>query len=202
MNFEKKNHYIQTRYNRIKNHFRFRLGFQQLILRPYNMIVPMGLCLLFIFFWKSRWIIFRINELPAIIHPICRYAVSIAVIGIFLTLLYTYILFLGEITARKDEANIAVVLPANALRNGNHPILISRKKIRGTHISIREFYSNISLKIWQEHQEAISDSLNVHFVSPYIEYGGKRNDNGNRVRLYTIPGKKRIDRGILYDEEL
>ena len=43
--------------------------------------------------------------------------------------------------------------------------------------------------------------MNIHVLTE-IEYGGKKNDNGNRIILYTAPTRKRTDRGQLYDSEL
>lgn len=45
-------------------------------------------------------------------------------------------------------------------------------------------------------------SMNVRFVEPCIEYGGKTSSTGTKVRLYTAPERKHPERGDLYDTEL
>ena len=82
------------------------------------------------------------------------------------------------------------------------PLLLRSKRIKGTRVSVKEFYSRIPLQTWIEKKDAISDNMNIHLVSPYMEYGGKRGDNGNYIRIYTAPGRKRPERGTLYDTEI
>lgn len=106
---------------------------------------------------------------------------------------------IGELTARRDEAKLMVAFSANDLRNGC-PILISKKKAKGTDVTVREFYSNIPYDVWIEKKEAVADAMNVHFVEE-IQYGGKNNNNGKRIVIKTAKGRKPADRGVLYDEE-
>lgn len=108
---------------------------------------------------------------------------------------------IGTLTARKDEGNLTLALKEQDLRNGV-PLLIKKKKIKGTDVTVREFYSNIPFHTWIESKEAIADSMNVHFVEPAIEYGGKKKNNGKRIVIYTAKGRKPVKRGELYDEEL
>ena len=82
------------------------------------------------------------------------------------------------------------------------PLLLRSKRIKGTRVAVKEFYSRIPLQTWMEKKDAISDNMNIHLVSPYMEYGGKRGDNGNYIRIYTAPGRKRPERGTLYDTEI
>lgn len=92
-----------------------------------------------------------------------------------------------------------VAFSAKDLRNGC-PILINKRKIRATDVTVREFYSNIPYDVWIEKKEAIADAMNVHFIEE-IQYGGKSNNNGKIIVIKTAKGRKPTNRGILYDEE-
>ena len=73
--------------------------------------------------------------------------------------------------------------------------------IKGTGVTVREFYSPIPYKTWVEKQDAIADAMNVHFVEE-IKYGGKNNNDGNKIIIKTAKGRKNTEQGVLYDEEL
>lgn len=200
MNHENEDAYLRRKRNRIRLHARLHLGFQQLLIRPYCMLIPLLLLILSINLWKCKTMLIPLETIPLPLLPICQHIISFGIILIPTVLLFGYIHFLGDITARQDESDLIVAFLESDLRNG-HPILIGRKKLRGN-IIVREFHSNIPMKIWLERKEELADQMNIHFISPEIEYGGKGNNNRNRIRLYTAPGKKQIDRGTLYDDEL
>lgn len=86
------------------------------------------------------------------------------------------------------------------LENGS-PILFSHKKIKkgDSVVSIREFYSTIPMERWEKNKEAIADLLNISFVSPYLERGGKNRNKGKRIIIYSVPDRKLKERGLLYD---
>lgn len=201
MKHTEKDTYFQAKQRQILLSSRLRLGGYQLIFRPYTIIVPFLLIFLLAQLWKIKWILFPFKIVPSRLLSIYQNAISFTVILIPIVFFIGYLKFLGDVSARRDEANLIVAFTAKDLRNG-HPILISRYKVRGTDIIIREFYSPIPLKIWKDRKEELADQMNVHFVEPSITYGGKENNNGNRIRLYTAPGKNRVDRGKLYDDEL
>lgn len=201
MNYVKENTYLQARQRRIKLCSRLRLGGHQLIFRPYTIIVPFLLIFLFGELWEKRWILFPFKVIPSPLLSLYQNTISFAVTLIPIIFFIGYLKYLGDLSARQDEANLIVAFTAKDLRNG-YPILITRYKVKGTDITIREFNSPIPLKIWKDRKEELADQMNVHFVEPAITYGGKGNNNGNRIRLYTAPGKNRVDRGKLYDDEL
>ena len=43
--------------------------------------------------------------------------------------------------------------------------------------------------------------MNLHFVNPDLEYGGKNKDKGKLIVMYSKKGRKPPERGVLYDEE-
>ena len=104
---------------------------------------------------------------------IIQIVISFAVILIPIVFFIGYLKFLGDVSARQDEANLIVAFTANDLRNG-HPILITRHKVRGTDITIREFYSPIPLNVFRARKEELADQMNVHFVEPFYNLWGKR----------------------------
>ena len=103
---------------------------------------------------------------------------------------------IGEFTARKDEAKLYVAFNSQELRNGC-PILMDKKRMK-SNVTMREFYSDISMNSWIEKQEEIADAMNCHFVEK-LRYGGKA--DGKRIVMVTAKGRKNISRGNLYDEE-
>lgn len=201
MNNLKADTYLKERRNRITLYFRLGMGLRQLIYRPYNNIIIFLMIYIFVRIWISKELFFTLAAVPTLLIPVYQYIFSGIVILITMLLFIGFIKYLGEMASRRDEAHLIVAFTAKDLRNG-HPILIKRTKVKGTNVTIREFYSNIPMKTWIDTKEAIADQMNVHFVEPSIEYGGKKKNNGNRICLYTAPSRKRIERGNLYDDEL
>lgn len=201
MNHQHEDAYLQAKRNRLRLFYRLGLGMHQLIVRPYTIAVPILLIFLFTKLWESKWINFYFKSIPSLLLPLYQYIIAFGIILIPLIFLFGFLHFLGDITAIQDEANLVVAFTEKDLRNG-HPLLIKRRKIKGTDVTIREFHSSIPMKIWKERKEELADQMNVRFVEPCIEYGGKTNSTGNKIRLYTAPERKRPERGDLYDSEL
>ena len=91
---------------------------------------------------------------------------------------------IGELTARKDEADMMLVFGNKRDVINQPPILIKKKwdKKRGT--IQREFYTSISME---------------HLIGDF-SYGGKRKNKGNHIFFETGKGRKVQGRGTLYDE--
>ena len=193
--------YLQAQYNRKRIYSRMRLGISRLFSSPGYLTVPALLIVLLFILWKHRWNIFPVNHVPEVLLPVFQIAISTAVIFIPLVFLLGFLELLGNGTARRDEAAIMMAFSEKDLRYGA-PLLLRSKRIKGTRVAVKEFYSRIPLQTWMEKKDAISDNMNIHLVSPYMEYGGKRGDNGNYIRIYTAPGRKRPERGTLYDTEI
>lgn len=190
--------YLSKRYNRIKRYLRIRLGIQQLFFKPYLNALIMGVLFGFILFWKDKENLY--SHAPNFIFPLWRGVVYIVGITFFVFLLIFVVYMIGELTARLDESNLIIAFGERDLRNGC-PILMKKKQDKETGVTIREFYSNTPLKRWVDSKDEIADSMDIHFVKPDIEYGGKNKDNGKRVVLYTAKGRKPTEREVLYDEE-
>lgn len=190
--------YLSKRYRRIKRNLRIRLGIQQLIFKPYLNALLVVVLVGFILFWKNKTNLY--TNAPKFILPIWQGIVHIFGISAFIFLLVFIIYMIGELTARRDEGDLIIAFREQDLRNGC-PILMRKKQQKETEVTIKEFYSNIPLKRWKESKDEIADSMDVHFVKPDIEYGGKNKDNGKRIVLYTAKGRKPTEREVLYDEE-
>lgn len=193
------NTYNIRRKNQIKQLMRLKLGFNQLIHKPiFNLLwLFVGLFIAIIVVLKNK--IIEVITIPQIIEPVFNIALNVFVFLIPIIMILAILEYIGELTARKDENKLMVAFSAKDLRNGC-PILINKRKIRGTDVIVREFYSNIPYDVWIEKKEALSDAMNVHFVEE-IQYGGKGNNNGKIIVIKTAKGRKPIDRGTLYDEE-
>lgn len=190
--------YLSKRYRRIKRSLRMGLGIQQLIFKPYlNALLAVAL-FFFMFFWKNKANLYA--NAPKFILPLWRGIVHIFGVSAFIFLLVFIIYMIGELTARFDESNLIIAFSENDLRNGC-PILMRKKQDKETGVTVREFYSNTPFKRWVDSKDEIADSMDIHFITPDIEYGGKNKDNGKRIVLYTARGRKPTERGVLYDEE-
>lgn len=184
----------------IENILRPYLGVKQLISHPYFGIPMLVLIALFIIAWCNKDRLFPLHLLPELLRPALQFCISALLILCFVVLMLGCLWGIGILTARHDESCLMKAFAKNELRNGC-PILIFRKKTKGTDVTARVFYSDIPLKYWIECQEEIADCMNVHFVR-LPDYGGKNNNNRKLILMHTAPGRNPKDRGILYDEEL
>lgn len=189
----KNNDYIQSKRNRLKLKYRLGLGLQQLK-RPYNTVPVFLIILMSIKIWKSERL-FLIKAIPTLYQPIYQHIIHVSLILTSMSFLLGFLYYIGYRAARKDEASLIVALSAEALMSGGYPILISRKRGKGS-VIVREFSSDISMKAWLEAKEPIADQMSEHFVTPEIEYGSKNNS----VRLYTAPRRIQANRGALYED--
>lgn len=179
---------------------RWYLGAQQFVYHPYTSIPIVSLIVLFIVGWVNKERFILIQGLPILFRSIVRYSISIVFVLSFVVFLLGWIEWLGTITARHDESRLEKAFTDEDKRNGC-PILIYRRKLKGTDVTVRVFYSDIPLKVWLQRQEEILDQFSEHFVR-LPDYGGRNNDNSKLILMHMAPGRKAKDRGILYDEEL
>lgn len=181
---------------------RLYLGIQQLVYRPYYNIAIVALLGMYLIIWKYRNVFLDLKYIPMAIEQTVVCSVSVMLMIAFILLLVLCIEKIGELSARRDEARLIVAFKPSDLKHG-FPILISRRKMRSAdNVTIREFYTCIPKKRWEEMQEEIADCMNVTFVAPYIEYGGKQRNKGNRIIIHSVPNRKLKKRGVLYDEKL
>lgn len=190
------NKYINNREKYRKRYYRVRLGVLQMIHYPL-----LNLLLFIPVFGLVAFIYFKMQilnaEISAFFYPIIKFILDVLTYAVPITLLLAVISIVSVATAIRDEANVQMAFTKDELRNGS-PILINKKRIKGTDVIQREFYSNIPLRIWIKRIDELSDSLNVHFVEE-ISYGGK--SNGKRVIICTAPSRDLPNRNTLYDEE-
>ncbi len=195
------NAYIQRRSNQIERALRLYFGLKQMY-HPCCIIALLGLCVGFIFVWRHKSVFYQAIHVPLELESLFQGLISAMIILLFTLLLLGFVERIGVLMARSDEAKLYVAFKVSDLR-GVSPILISRKKMKGTaNATIREFYTHIPKKRWEEMREELADCMNVTFVHPYIEYGGKHRNKGNRIIIYTVPNRKLLKRGILYDEKI
>lgn len=193
------NHYFITQKNRRKQLLRIRLGFFQFVHKPVLNLLWLFVVTFTVVITILKNEIVEITNIPPIIKPIFNITINLFVFLIPALLILALLERIGELKARRDEAKLMIAFSAKDLRNGC-PILISKRKAKGTDVTVREFYSNIPYYVWIEKKEAVADAMNVHFVGE-IQYGAKNNNNGKRIVIKTAKGRKPTDRGVLYDEE-
>lgn len=193
------NTYNIRRKNQIKQLMRLKLGFNQFIHKPILNLLWLLVCFVTAIIIVLKNELTEIINIPPLIEPVFNIALNVFVFLAPIIMTFAILEYIGELTARRDENKLMVAFSAKDLRNGC-PILISKKKVKGTDVTVREFYSNIPYDIWIEKKGAIADALNANFAEE-IQYGGKGNNNGKIIVINTAKGRKPTDRGILYDDE-
>ena len=101
---------------------------------------------------------------------------------------------------KKDEADLQEAFEKNELRNGC-PILINKKRIKGSDVIMREFYTEIPEKIWDKRKNEIADSMNIHYVKKDKPFSHGKKANGRRIVMYSGVGREDPERGEIYDEQ-
>ena len=187
--------YNKQQYNVKKNFYRIKLGISQFSNYPFLnfiwVLITVGTVLLVNGKGKIVDMLYTTPQLT----PIINVCLNFLLVFIPVIISISIIQGIGELTARKDEADLMFVFDKKELINGC-PILIYKRTLKNG-VTIREFYSKIPMSRWRERKETLADVFNVHFVGE-IEYGGK--SNGNRILIKTAKGRKAKDRGVLYDD--
>lgn len=191
------NQYLTQRRNRIKQSLRIKLGVLQMVHKPLLNLCFIPIIALIVVIWKEKDQLYTLFDVPQILFPVYKYSIIFLIVLIPLLLVLGLIEVIGNITAQKDEGDIEEAFDTQDLRNGC-PILMNKKHIKGSNVTMREFYSSIPMKRWIEKTDDIADSMSVHFVEK-MKYGGK--SNGKRIVIYTAPGRDATTRGRLYDDE-
>lgn len=106
---------------------------------------------------------------------------------------------IGNIFARRDEADMELVFRNKRDVKNQSPILIYKKKDRKSGATKREFYTTIPMKQWKESQEIFCDQMNVHLIGD-ITYGGRKKNKGNHIYFESVKGRRPMERGVLYDD--
>lgn len=188
--------YNENRYNRKKQWYRLRLGIQQLKNYPIINLI-WALFIVGIFYLNlCRNIVLNNFDVPQILESIFRGSLWIFEIIFPVLVLIGTLQGIGEITSRRDEADVYRAFSDRRDVKNEAPILVYKKKIKGKNVIIREFYTTIPMERWQHKKEAISDIMNIHIIGD-IEYS---NHNGNRIVFKSAKGRKPSERGILYDD--
>lgn len=188
--------YMQKKYKTMQSYAHLRLGFCSLIQKPACNILLVILIGVFCVAWKYRekWLtagVFSRGVLQTgaeVFFLLACFMLSLAVI-----------LEIGTLRARKVEARLATAFKPQDIRHGT-PVL-KRKRKAGVDGTIYEFYAaGISLSVWQERKGEIAHVLDIHFIAPYIEYGGKNHSSSKTVLLYTARGQIKSREEPLYEE--
>ena len=186
-------------YRRIKAGLRLRLGFEQLINRPYCNIFLVIMLIPFLVAWNNLDFFLPIEFIPEELLVTCYSIVSGLLALTLLVCELVVIRMIGEFTARKFEKILSIVFSLSY--DYECPIMRSCKTNRHNGVTVYEFYSEIPKSKWEDNHESIAEKKNAHFVSPRITYGRKRADDGNFIKLYTQKGILPPDRGTMQDTE-
>lgn len=190
--------YILKRGNRQRLFLRFYFGVSQMTQKPLLNMFLSPIIIGTVFLWLKKDAVYALFDVPHFLFPIYHYTILALLVLLPLICIFFVIIGIANVLAQKDEANVQNAFNPQELRNGC-PILMSKKRIKGSNVTMREFYSSsIPMKVWVKKQEDIADSMNVHFVES-LRYGGK--SNGRRIVMYTAPGRETILKGIMYDDE-
>ena len=187
-------------YRRIKSRLRLRLGFKQLINRPYFNVLLIIMLIPFLVAWNNLDFFLPIKFIPEELLATCYSIVSgLLAIALILCELIT-IRMIGVFTARNFEKILSIVFSASY--DYECPIMRSCRTDKHNKVTVYEFYSEISKAKWEDNLESIAEKKNIHFVTPRITYGGKHANNGKFIKLYTQKGILTPERGIMHDTEI
>ena len=192
--------YRKRRRNRIQRWYRVRLGAIQMINKPVLNIVLLPVIIFSIIIWGKQDLLLVLFKVSDFWMPIYRYMSIILVILFPIISILAIFDTIGNITARKDEADLQEAFEKNELRNGC-PILINKKRIKGSDVIMREFYTEIPEKIWDKRKNEIADSMNIHYVKKDKPFSHGKKANGRRIVMYSGVGREDPERGEIYDEQ-
>lgn len=195
-----KEDYRKRRRNRIQRWYRVRLGAIQMINKPVLNIVLLPVIIFSIIIWGKQDLLLVLFKVSDFWMPIYRYMSIILVILFPIISILAIFDTIGNITARKDEADLQEAFEKNELRNGC-PILINKKRIKGSDVIMREFYTEIPEKIWDKRKNEIADSMNIHYVKKDKPFSHGEKANGRRIVMYSGEGREDPERGEIYDEQ-
>lgn len=148
------------------------------------------------FLVRGKNILLSSLDMPQLLEPIFRWCLLAFLVIFPILLIVGMIQGIGEITARRDEADVYRAFSDRRDVKNEAPILIYKKKIKGRDVTVREFYTTIPMERWQDRKEAICDILNIHIIGD-IEYS---NHNGHKIVIKSAKGRKTSERGVLYDD--
>ena len=192
-------HIYNTRqYKRKKQLYQFKLGCSQLITYPILFTIFAIIVVATAFLMIKKDMLLAYLNISKTIYFFLDYCVIFLIVTTGVLVAVATLLSIGELTAKKDEGKLSLAFDKKDLRNGC-PILIYKKHIQQKGVIVREFYTTLPMEKWLAKKETIADIFNEHFLTDF-EYGGKDNDNGNKIILKSAKGRKNKDRGILYDE--
>lgn len=158
---------IQDRYKQKKQRLRIRLGFLQLIHKPfYNLIWIVIVTASLLTAWGRKTAVDYLahdNVIPSMLHPVFYWLVTVTAVILPILFVLSMVEWIGERTARRSESSLVIAFDAKHLIH-KCPVLMDIYRIKGTGVTVREFYSLIPYKDWIEKQDAIADAMNVHFV--------------------------------------
>lgn len=186
-------------YRRIKARLRLRLGFEQLINRPYYNIFLVIILIPFLVAWNNLDFFLPLEFIPDELLATCRSIVSGLLALTLLVCELVVIRMIGEFIAREFEKILSIVFSLSY--DYECPIMRSCKTNRHNGVAVYEFYSEIPKSKWEDNHKSIAEKKNIHFVAPRITYGGKQGDKGNFIKLYTQKGILSPERGTMRDTE-
>lgn len=176
--------------------YRFKLGIQQLCNYPVLNLMWIIFIVAMFFLIKLEKILLTNFDVPLLLEPVFNGCMTLFIIIFPIFLMIGLLQGIGELTARRDEADIFRVFGNKKDLKNEAPILIYKKKIKGKQVIVREFYTIIPMERWKQNKEAISDIMNIHIVGE-LEYS---NHNGNKIIIKSAKGRETSERGTLYDD--
>lgn len=186
-------------YRRIKARLRLRLGFEQLINRPYYSIFLVIMLIPFLVAWNNLDFFLPLEFIPDELLATCHSIVSGLLALTLLVCELVVIRMIGKFTAREFEKIIYTRFSLS--HDYECPIMRSRKTDRHNGLTIYEFYSDIPKSNWENNLADIVEKKSLHTVTPHITHGGKRANNGKFIKLYTQEGISPPDRSTMHDME-
>lgn len=197
-NNKKVESYTEAKRRGIEARSRLRLGFEQLIYRPYYNIFLLVMCIPFLIAWKRIDSFLPTDIIPERLLAPCHTIISAWLFIMLILCELVIIRVIGILTARKFESNLSIVFADSY----ECPIMRSCRTNKRDKVTVYEFYSEISKHEWEKKMVHIAERNNIHFIAPQITYGGKHANDGRFIKIYTQKGILPPERGIMHDTEI
>lgn len=187
-------------HNRQRTCYRITEGIKTAVHPPFLGMLPILALVVFLYVALcNRGRVFDTSVLPGQLATIANYIELSAIIAIFFVFLFAAVYALGTPSKRKN-AESAAFLAFRLQSEEECPILISSKRQKNGARRWEFFSQWETMTDWQENIDRICHALGEHLVGE-LNYGGKRNNNRQRIVFYTKPGAAPVKRGDLRDNE-
>ncbi len=189
--------YLSRKWNRKRYNDHMRVGILYSIFHPWLLTAWLPIVFAIVLIWSNMNFLCKPIEIPEPFNQVYS-CIILLIVGMILPILLILspVEIIGNLVSSKDEAEIQMALPKEALRYGS-PILRYKKTDKKSGKTVRVFDSPVTLDIWIKSKENICDHMNIRIL--VLEYNPKM--IGLQIRMTSVNNRLPPDRGDLTDEQ-